>query len=133
MQDTDFETGFWAVIGTQGFGMLIGNLREDPADRSEPEEMLHIESAYQLKSEVVPVQTPQGMGMSSVRQLIPLGDCTGSVNVRAHIGGYIAFKDMSDTDRARHIKLVIDLEKRLMEMRLQNAGIELPKTGRMHA
>jgi len=127
MQDINFEDGVWAVIVTKGMGTVIGG-----AQVADTEELTYcvneglivdVNPCFGLNVETVPVQGPQGMGMSLVRQCVPLGNCAGGARLLTSISGYITFESMTEEDKRRHKGLVSQLMAQLMSARAQASGI----------
>lgn len=131
MQDTDFDSGLWALVATPTFGLLIGEL-DCPEAKVDgilrEDKILAIKNCAQLEAKLVPIQTgPNQMGFQHVAQAIPIGACTSLVSIKTKFTGYVLFKDMKEPDRNRHKGLVKDLAKQLQEARAREAGIALPR------
>jgi len=137
MQNIDFESGIWAVASAPGFGLVLGAIHLDTALMENIEEHIaarhpvFISPCFGFKADVIPVQGPQGMGVSIIRQCTPLANCAGPGALTTVVESVLLFKDMTAEDKSSHKALVEQLLQQLTAIRLEKAGIKPAGLGDM--
>ena len=130
MQDIDFSRGIWAVMSSPGYGLIIGSIpllyaaaSSMVLDLIKKRTCVVIDPCFGFKADAIPIQGPQGMGMTFFRQCTPLANCMGPGRLITVIESALLFEDMEDTDQRRHKGLVEQLMQQITAARAREAGI----------